>query len=207
MSSTTVNKIDNALVFTAGMPVDCDGAPNAYGSNDSGLDLTANAGHPGNWFGVLTDESGEPVVQGPSDPCPGFYISTTSLRDHSKKLTDPTAYVDATQVPYFTACPELRAMGVHFGDVGIAHYKVTGKACAGVVADGSPHNHLGESSVAMAKALGIPASPRHGGCDSGVVFVIFPASSKGWPRTNQDIAEQVQELLQGSAALQGLLTS
>ena len=37
-------------------------------------DGIANTGHPGNWFGVVTDTGktdGIPIVQGASDPCPG----------------------------------------------------------------------------------------------------------------------------------------
>jgi hypothetical protein len=37
----------------------------------------------------------------------------------------------------------------------------------------------GEGSIALARALGIPSSPRNGGCADGVTFVVFPGSSKG----------------------------
>lgn len=36
--------------------------------------------------------------------------------------------------------------------------------------------HPGEGSIAMADALGIPSSPKHGGVDSGVTYVAFPHS-------------------------------
>lgn len=202
-----VKNLNGVLSWQSGMAVDADGAANAYKQGGGGLDDIRNAqGKDGSWCGVVVGANGQPVVQGNYDPCPGFLVSPTSLRDHNKALTDPTAYVDAAKVPYFTACPELRAMGVHFGDVGIAHYAKTGKTSAGVVADGCPHSHYGESSIAMAEALGVPASPRNGGCDSGVTFVIFPGSSKGWPRSNADVAAQVGELLSARPDLQKLLT-
>jgi hypothetical protein len=52
-----------AVLFSAGMQIDADGAPNAYGPNNTGLDYTANAKNGDNWVGVATDSSGKPVVQ------------------------------------------------------------------------------------------------------------------------------------------------
>lgn len=110
-------------------------------------------------------------------------------------------------LPYLAACPELRALGAHFGDVAIVHNTKTGKTCAGVLADGCPHSHHGESSIAMAEAVGVPSSPRNGGCEDGVVFVVFCGSSKGWPRSNADVAAQAGELLSARPDLQALLVS
>lgn len=195
-SMTKINSDDNAVWWTSGLAVDADGAPNAYGPDNSGLDYTADAGSTGNWYGVVTDSSGEPVVQGPTDPCPGFYVSTTSLSDASKAKSDPTRYVDSNKICYVVIpSNELHDHGLHLGDVALVHCQQTGQASAAIVADVGPKNHYGEGSMALARALGLNDSPKHGGTDHGVTCVIFRGTSKGWPRTNVDIAQQVQDLI------------
>ena len=82
------------------MDIDADGSPHAYHPNGSppGLDYLANAGSPGNWWGIATDNqksSGNPVVQDSSDPAPGFYVATTALIDTSKSWKNPLAYVNS----------------------------------------------------------------------------------------------------------------
>src|SRR5665647_2286863 len=68
-----------ATMYKAKMYIDADGSPRAYGPNNSGLDWTANAGYPGNWWALVTDGSGNPIIQTASNPYPGMYVSTTSL--------------------------------------------------------------------------------------------------------------------------------
>ncbi len=83
---------EDAFFFEAGMTIDADGAPDAYHPDNTGTDHLANAGRPGNWWALATDTgqpSGQPVVQGPGDPNPGFYVSTTALEDRTKARTDP----------------------------------------------------------------------------------------------------------------------
>jgi len=185
-------KIRGAIVWTSGAAVDADGAPNAYRLDDTGLDDIRDAQNHEGWVGAVTDNglpTGKPLVQGNDDPCPGALISPTSLRDHAKKRTDPTAYVDATQVPYLAISPELRVMGVRFGDLAVA---VRGDRQVGLIcADGGTHNHYGEVSIAAAVALGIPSSPRNGGCSGGVTFYVFPGTALSpappWPRDVDEI--------------------
>jgi hypothetical protein len=187
---------ENALVYEGGLAIDADGAPDAYHPEDRGLDALANAGKPGHWWGVVTaggEESGEPVVQGPSDPKPGYYVSSTSLQDKSKKRTDPRRYVDSSSVPYLAVSPLVLAGklagGARVGDLAAVVSTATGRVAYAVVADVGPKDKLGEGSIALAQALGVKdASPRRGGARSGIVYVVFPGSSAGWPRTNEDIA-------------------
>jgi cold shock CspA family protein len=58
---TTIENFDvythnqsGAILYRAKFAVDADGCPRAYGPNDTGLDWTANAGYPGNWWGIVT---------------------------------------------------------------------------------------------------------------------------------------------------------
>jgi hypothetical protein len=85
------------------MMIDADGAYRAYHPANKGLDFLANGGKPGNWWALVTENgkpSGTPVVQGPADPAPGFYISTTSLEDPAFGRKDPRRYVDSESIPY-----------------------------------------------------------------------------------------------------------
>lgn len=186
-------EIAGALCYRSGFEVDADGAPNAYGPpGTQGLDYLANAGKPGNWFGVVVAGGGIPVVQGDNDPCPGYYISTTALCDSSRAIADPRRYVDSTTIPYVSVARNLRGMGVRLGDV---CWVVRGdKHCEAIVADIGPSGKYGEGSIALAKALEIPASPKNGGCSGGVAWVIFKGSSKGWPRDWQDVQAQAREM-------------
>jgi hypothetical protein len=104
------------------MTIDADGAPNAYNPDDTGLDELANAGTAARWNGIITDRDGNPLVQKESDPFPGYYISCTSLSDTRKRFTDPTAYVDASKIPY-VALPKVLADrgGGALGGFGVCH--------------------------------------------------------------------------------------
>jgi hypothetical protein len=65
------------------------------------------------------------------------------------------------------------------------------------VADVSAANlPVGEGSIALAEALGIESSPRHGGQDGKVVFVIYPSSGNGKPREIQDILANSNRLFE-----------
>ena len=73
---------------------------------DRGLDLLEHAGKPGDWQGIALAADGQPLIQGPRDPFPGYYISQTSLFDPGKPSTDPNRYVDATKIPYIVLSKE-----------------------------------------------------------------------------------------------------
>lgn len=188
---------NGAVFWQSGMVVDADGAPNSYapaGSGLAGLDYLANAMDGDKFVGVVCVND-EPVIQGPGDPAPGFYVSPTSLCDRNKSIVDPARYVNASSVPYLAICPELRsAYGVSFGDLAMVLY--FGRLIGAICADGAPHNHYGEASIACARALGIPPSPKNGGTSVGVTFIVFPhtASTPAWPRDLDDIQARAAQL-------------
>jgi hypothetical protein len=176
---------ESAFFFVSRMTIDADGASRAYHKSGSppGLDLLANAGHPGNWWGIAT-RNGQPVVQRRSDPAPGFYVSLTALvyRD-SRGSTDPRHYVDAATVPYIALSPRvLRAAHAHLGDVAVVWNRRTDKLAHAIVADLGPVDELGEGSIALARATGIPASPTSGGQLGDVVYLVFPDSGNRYAR-------------------------
>lgn len=178
------------ISWISGMDIDADGAPRAYAFPEDGLtplDHLANAGEPGNWFGVITDSGrhdGLPVKQGPNDPAPGYLISTTALQDHTKAITDPRRYVDSATIPYIVVPHELLKQGVQLGDLCVVEYR--GAVAGAIVADVGPEGKLGEGSIALAQALGIPSSPKNGGTSFSVKYTVFPGTSKGWVRHGID---------------------
>ena len=74
-------------ILTHRMDVDVDGAPDAYTVHRTRetLDVLLDAHYLNRAdepiVGYLTDEHGQPILQGPSDPFPGYYISQTAFSD------------------------------------------------------------------------------------------------------------------------------
>lgn len=171
----------NATLYRAKFAVDADGSPRAYGPSNSGLDWTANAGYPGNWWGIVTDASGNPIIQGSSDPHPGMYVSTTSLVNSAYGTNNPLRYVNSETVPYFAIPSALKTQGgIRIGDVAYVYNTVTGLGCFAIYADTGPAGALGEGSMYLATQLGLNNSPKTGGTSSGIIdYVIFPMSGFG----------------------------
>lgn len=165
---------DGSIQFDAGANIDGDGSPKCYGPNNIGLDFTANGGHPGNWWGVVTDNEGNPIIQGSNDPAPGYYVSTTSFQNIQFPLTDPRRYLDSSTVPFFVV-PAVIINSVKPKVIGSkAQITYNGKTIDAIVGDSGPADSLGELSIAAALALGIPSSPKNGGVDSGVNYILWP---------------------------------
>ncbi len=169
----TLQDDDSAFFYEAGLMIDADGGYHAYHpDNKSGLDYLGNAGKPGNWWALVTDNgkpSGSPVIQKDSDPAPGFYISTTSLEDPSVDSKDPRRYVNAEAINFFVL-PGRSALGTKLGDLGVIIRPATGAYDYAIYADVGPANKIGEGSIALASALGIPSSPKTGGTAHGIIL-------------------------------------
>jgi hypothetical protein len=196
-----IEQDDGSVTFSAGATLDGDGANGQFGeppcyapSSYDGptLDVLANAGYPGNWYGVVTDtgnEDGNPIVQNATDPFPGAYISATSLNlldEDGQPLpsSSPFRYVDSATVP-FMVVPPMILEGVEptvLGCRAVITNSLTGKSTEAVVADVGPSNHLGEISVACAKAIGVPTGTTHpadgGGASSPTInYQLFPGTA------------------------------
>jgi hypothetical protein len=189
-----------AFFFETGMAIDADGAPNAYNPDDSsGLDDLYNAGQPGDWWALALDEGGQPYIQGPEDPFPGFYISTTALWDRTKERTDPARFVDASKIPYIVLPGSVaRESGARLGDLAVVFNKQNDKMSYAVFADIGPS--VGEGSIALADNLGIRSSARRGGAPDGVLYLVFTGSGNGQPRPIEEINQEAQKLLQDEGA-------
>lgn len=183
----------SAILFRSGMTIDADGAPNAYSPDNTGLDDLSNAGEPGHWDGIVTDH-GEPFVQGPNDPFPGFYISQTALVDWSKDPKDPARYVDASKIPYIVLPGELsRQFGARLGDFAVVMNIRRGTAANAIFAD---IGTLGEGSIALADALGIWSNAREGGTRGGILYLVYPGSGNHRPRTLDEINSETNKIFE-----------
>jgi hypothetical protein len=190
-----------AFFYESGMAIDADGAFRAYHPNNrSGLDALPHAGRPGNWWALVTDNgkpTGNPIVQGRSDPAPGYYVSTTALYDRrNPNLQDPHRYVDAASIPYIVLHPRALKYA-RLGDFATVVNLRNGKVSAALVADQSASNlPVGEGSIAVAKALGINSSPRYGGQEGGVAYLVYSGSGNRSPRSLEEIASRSQKLFE-----------
>src|ERR1043165_1973769 len=130
-------KADKEIIVP--MSVDVDGAPKCYGPDDSkALDLERNAHSKktGAIVGYLTDRNGKPIIQGPDDPAPGFYISTTKYVDvNNSKRTDPRRYVNAAEINYTVLASTAKAKGVRPGDFCVVHAIKKNKTVFAIVGD------------------------------------------------------------------------
>ena len=195
---------DNKIIaYTSGMAIDADGSPHAYHPCDSGLDALANAGSHGNWFGIYT-RKGIPWVQSDTCPTPGYYISTTSLQDKTKNEDDPSRYTDAEKIPYIVLPPSLADSGMKLGDIALVINTKNDSACFAIFADTGPKNKIGEGSIALAKALGINSNPRTGGADDGIIYILFPGSGDGKPKTVIQIKTIGENELKKTVGKEGL---
>jgi hypothetical protein len=186
----------SGFFYESGMTIDADGAPNAYHPDNSGLDDLANAGSPGNWQGLAKDADGEPFIQGAGDPFPGYYVSASALADRSKAVNDPSRYVDASRIPYLVLPGEMaRQVGAHPGDFAVVFNVQNGNSSYAIFGDVGPHDRIGEGSVALAEDLGIRSDARNGGARRGVLYLVFPGSGNGRPRTIDEIDSEGQKLL------------
>lgn len=174
------------LRWTAGLTIDADGAPNAYGPSNRGLDYTECAGKPGNWWGVAVDKrTGRPYVQGLDDPFPGLWVSTTAYQRPGFALNDTRRYVDSRKIPFVVIPGFLIDMvrPVVLGSYAIVTNLSNGLTCEAGILDIGPNNHLGEGSMALADALKIKSDPRTGGTNKPIVSVEIhlgvPAKIKG----------------------------
>ena len=150
-------------ILTRRMDVDVDGAPNAYGPPGSHtLDYLKNAHYRG-WrgaqiVGYLTEDEHPniPVLQGPHDPFPGFYISQTAFTDPARTdEKDVSRYVDATRINYIVLGNQARRRGARLGDFVAVYSTRTQRSAFGIVGDdGNPSGD--EGSLHLLQALGYP---------------------------------------------------
>jgi hypothetical protein len=156
------------------------------------------------FVGLLTDAQGSPIVQGPTDPAPGFFICPTSLRDPARPRSDPRAYVDSETVPYVVLpSGRMQRAGIRLGDISAVYNVANGRLAFAIVADLGPRTKFGEGSIALARELGIRSDVRTGGTDKGIIYLTFPGSGQGTPLS----ADQIHRIGSGKFAEWGGMTT
>lgn len=203
-----------AFIFKAGMMIDADGAPNAYGPNNSGIDWTANGGNPTSgkpaaWWGGPVDLHNKAIIQQVYDPFPGYYVSGTALANPQFPEESPYRYMDSGCIP-FIVLPGDHANGAKVGDVCFCYNEETKDNCYGVFADVGPSSKIGEASMRMAQALGVHDDPKKGGSDVKIItYLVFPGSIGAWkpPHVWWDVANTLTTSWGGLSRLEGLLPS
>jgi hypothetical protein len=173
--------------FTSKMAIDADGSPRAYHpSNILGLDDICTQGR----YGIAQREVNgvkELFIQDEYDPCPGYYVSQTSLYDATKEDWDPSKYVNSEKIPYivlppqYIAKPKAVSWKMNFGDFGVVINLKNRRVVYVMVAEDGPVDKIGEGSIALANALGVPSNPRKGGTDGEayIFYLLFPGSGVG----------------------------
>jgi len=148
-------------ILTHRMDVDVDGAPNAYGPpGTQTLDILLDAHYrnraKGKIVGYLIDEHGRPILQGPKDPFPGYYISQTAFTDiENQNERDPRRYVDARNISYVVRGNAARRHGVRVGDFVSVYSRRTRRSVFAIVGDtGNPTGD--EGSLHLLQDLGYP---------------------------------------------------
>ena len=176
-----IHNPSGATMYKAKMYIDADGSPRAYGPNNSGLDWTANAGYPGNWWALVCDAGGNPILQTASNPYPGMYVCATSLVNSQYGLSNPLRYVNSETVPYIAMPTNVLASGgINVGDVAYVYNTVTGQSCFAIYADAGNTTSIGEASIMTANLVGVNPNVKTGGTSQGIIdYVVFPNSGFG----------------------------
>ena len=178
----------NRIWFRSGASIDADGAngqngqPVAYNDTDTGTDYLANGGMRLAAGRVVRTGSSAIAILGPDGQprvfAGGLIASKTWYRHPGMSADDPAAYVDAETVPYVVVPPFIvkETVGVVRGCMARVTYKGHTVEC--VVADMGPSARIGEISIAAARALGIPHSPKHGGIREKLVdYELWPGQA------------------------------
>jgi hypothetical protein len=192
------------IEMATSMKIDVDGAPNAYGPKtkktlDYELNAHEGASADGRIVGYITKEDGStPEIQGPNDPCPGYYISTSGFFDRNNpNLLDPNRYLDASKINYVVLSTVARKGGVSLGDLVAVYSNKTKKSVFGIVGD-SGNSSGAEGSLALLQALGYPFKDGKAGevSQKEIVVRYFPKSNPGqkFYATQKQIDDKAQSL-------------
>jgi Fungal chitosanase of glycosyl hydrolase group 75 len=128
-----------------------------------------------------------------------------------KSKTDINRYINSESVNY-VALPggrdigarSLRAQGARLGDLVAVINTLNYKVSFAEYADVGPRNKWGEGSIALANSLNINSSPRIGGQEDGIVYVVFPRSGSGRPLSAEEIQSIGKAKLQEWIKIQGV---
>ena len=189
------------------MDVDVDGAPNAYGPRGSHtLDNLRNAHlrrhRCGEIVGYLTDDDHPriPILQGPHDPYPGYYISQTAYTDPANSNErDPRRYLNAAKINYVVLGKRAKKLGATLGDfVAVTSLRTHRSVFALIGDDGNASGN--EGSLHLLQSLGYPFHDGlHDSVEHPEILIRF------YPHSNpRHLFFRTQSALNAAAKRQGL---
>ena len=88
-----------------------------------------------------------------------------------------------------------RQLGARPGDFAAAFNQRNGKSSFAIFGDVGPFDRIGEGSMALAESLGVRSDARDGGTRRGILYLVFPGSGSGGPRSTEEINGEGQKLL------------
>jgi hypothetical protein len=156
---------DLAIQWTGEANSDDDGSPDAYRPDNTGEDTNSDGADAATGYcGIALDPNGNPYIQGPNDPDPGAYVSTTSYQFPQFAVSDPRRYLNAQLVPFAVVPAWLRrkCAGVLMGCAGLLENLDNGMSVQ-LVGGGDIGPAVGEFSAAALRAIGVDPDPRNGG--------------------------------------------
>lgn len=170
------------------MNVDVDGAPNAYGP--AGLPTLDDERNARYWVnrqptdrvaGYRTHDGTcrTPILQGPADPFPGYYISTSGYEDvRNANENDPRRYVNAAEINYTVLGTAAQQAGVLPGDFCTVHSLRTRFVAYAIVGD-TGNSSGAEGSLALLQRLGYTVRDGRSGSVEQAEIVVrhFPGSN------------------------------
>lgn len=183
---------DGRVEFTADADIDADGANGqrgqqaAYTIRNDGSEHLANGGMGlRNGKVVFTQSWGPDIAVRDSNGNPlvttdGIVVTKTAYRHRQFLPQDPEAWVDAETVPYIVVPPAIRkgVKGIVLGCRARATHTKSNRSVVCVVADIGPRKKVGELSIAAARAIGVPSSPRTGGEDRPIIkYELWPGDA------------------------------
>lgn len=186
---------DGSILFVGKYTIDADGAPDAFGPNNTGIDNTSSAGTKGNWWALATDAencgpSGKPLVQGPEHPHPGLYISkTTLINPDVKNCASQQRYVNSRTIPFVALSSQIARIEKSVKGNLVVVLPESGQPQFAVHADAAPVYGIGEGSMALASLLNLNPNPRNGGTNERkFVYLVLP-ERMGYPASANAVVE------------------
>lgn len=91
--------------------------------------------------------------------------------------------------------PDGLGAGAGLGDYGVVVNRKTEQLSYAIGGDIGPRRKIGEASIAAAKAVGVPSSPRVGGVGAKIIFyLIFAGSGDHRPKPLEQIKAAGEKL-------------
>jgi hypothetical protein len=148
------------IIFLAGMAIDADGAPNAYGpSGTEPSDYLANAGSKSDCWGMACDSDGNPYVRKVYHPYQAYYVSTISLQNAQFPDTNPDHNLNSVEIP-FIVLPTSDSLSCQTGDLGLIYNINTDDNTYIIVGNRGPN--VREAIICAARCLSVDCGPKTG---------------------------------------------